>query len=119
MAGGKRGCGKWMAIILIAGMPASAMDRARLDRCQAQLGVCYDACKSSGTAPKVCDRKCTTGRCGLPWTESYGSFLDRRIEENAARTGLSHLGVSELHQQFCKEGVVPTGLFELSFHGTL
>jgi hypothetical protein len=33
--------------------------------------------------------------------------------------GLSHLGVSELHQQFCKEGVVPTGLFELSFHGTL
>jgi putative polyketide hydroxylase len=34
-------------------------------------------------------------------------------------SGLSHLGVSELHQQFCKEGVVPTGLFELSFHGTL
>jgi anti-sigma regulatory factor (Ser/Thr protein kinase) len=33
--------------------------------------------------------------------------------------GLSHLGMSELGQQLCEEGVVPSGLFELAFHGTL
>jgi hypothetical protein len=33
--------------------------------------------------------------------------------------GLSHLRMSELCQEFCEEGVVPSGLLELSFHGAL
>jgi hypothetical protein len=89
----------WIAAILITGTSAFAIDRVRLDRCQAELGVCYDSCKSRGTAPGLCDIQCTTDRCGLPWRESYGAFLDRRIEENAARTPNKFIGLHRLKEK--------------------
>ena len=36
-----------------------------------------------------------------------------------AAAGLSHLGMGELSQEFCEEAIVPSGLFEFSFHGAL
>jgi hypothetical protein len=96
MGGGKYSGTMWIAIVFMAGAPAFAIDRARLDRCQAQLGACYDQCKSRGTDPKVCNQKCSTGRCGLYWDESYGAFLDRRIEENAAGTQNGFVGLKRL-----------------------
>jgi hypothetical protein len=99
MAGGRYARTKWIAIVVMVGTPAMAIDRARLDRCQAQLGACYDVCKSRGTTPKLCNRKCTTRLCGLPWQESFGSFLDRRIEENAARTWSEFTGLKRLRDR--------------------
>jgi hypothetical protein len=96
MAGDRHGRTKWIAIIVMAGTPALAINHARLDRCQARLEACYDACKSRGTTPKLCNQKCTTRLCGLPWKESYGSFLDRRIEESAARTRNGFIGLKRL-----------------------
>jgi len=87
MADGKYACSKWIVTFLILGaVPAFAIDRGRLDRCQDMLGACYDICKSHGTPAKLCNKKCTTDLCGLPWKESYGSFLDQRIEDDAAGT---------------------------------
>jgi hypothetical protein len=120
------GRGIWIAIILVTGTPLLAIDRARLDECQSQLGVCYDRCKTRGNDPKFCNRKCSTGRCGLPWNESYGSFLDRRIEENGARTRNKFIGLKRLKGQRqdrdserSEEPVEERGHFEnfLSFFG--
>jgi hypothetical protein len=47
------------------------------------------------------------------------SSLEVERECLHSNAGLSHLGMSELGQQLCEEGVVPSGLFELAFHGTL
>jgi hypothetical protein len=99
MAGEKCVPSKWIAIILFIGTPALAIDRSSLDGCQARLGACYDACKAHGTAPKICNHECSTRRCGLPWNESYGAFLDRRIEENAARTRNRFIGLKRLKRQ--------------------
>lgn len=99
MAYGKCARSRWVAAILMVGTSAFAMDGARLNKCQTQLGVCYDSCKSGGTAPAVCNVRCTTDRCGLPWRESYGAFLDRRIEENAARTPNRFIGLHRLKEK--------------------
>lgn len=93
MAYGKFARIGWIAAIMIMGTSAFAIDSARLDKCQIQLGACYDACKSRGTAPRLCDMGCTTDQCGLPWRESYGAFIDRRIEENAATTPHKFIGL--------------------------
>jgi hypothetical protein len=91
---------KWIAIILIMGTPASAVDHARLDRCQARLGACYESCKSHGTTPNACNEKCTTDQCGLWWKESYGAFIDRMIEENAARAPSKFIGLNRMKGRF-------------------
>ncbi|MGO8779100.1 MAG: hypothetical protein ACLQKK_09330 [Rhodomicrobium sp.] len=90
------GRGGWIAVILAIGTPAWANDGARLDRCHTQLSNCYEECKARGIAAKNCNRQCTTNQCGLPWNESYGAFLDRRIEENAARVPNKFIGLKRL-----------------------
>ncbi len=75
-----------IALMLIAS-PARAegtVTREVLDRCEAKLTACYETCKGRGTSPSTCDKSCTTDQCGLPWNESFGAFIDRRIEELAA-----------------------------------
>jgi hypothetical protein len=80
--GRRLGCLTWgAAILLTLGVNAFAADRAHLDRCEEQLSACYETCKSKGVSPKLCSNSCTTDQCGLPRRESYGAFLDRRIEE--------------------------------------
>ena len=120
MAGARSGRCKWISIIVMIGTPALAVvDGARLDRCQAQLGACYESCKERAS-PKACNEKGTTDQCGLPWKESYGAFIDRRIEETAARTqhkfiGLNRMkGQQRIRQQF--EQRLPAGDF-FSFFG--
>jgi hypothetical protein len=98
MAGQRSGRSRWISILLMIGTPASAVDRARLDRCEAQLGACYESCKARAS-PKACNEKCTTGQCGLPWKESYGAFIDRRIEETAARTRYKFIGLNRMTRQ--------------------
>jgi hypothetical protein len=87
----------WIAGIGLAmGAQAWAADRAHLDRCQAQLATCYETCKSQGVAAKTCSERCTTDQCGLPWRETYGAFLDRRIEENAAPVSTAFVGLRRI-----------------------
>jgi hypothetical protein len=81
--------------VLLMATPASAVDRAHLDRCQAQLTACYEACKAKGTDARTCDRGCTTDQCGLPWRESYGAYIDRRIEETAAQVPNTFVGLKK------------------------
>jgi hypothetical protein len=89
-------------ICWIAGMglfvwaKAFAADRAQLDRCQTQLSACYETCKSEGVASNICDARCTTDQCGLPWREAYGAFLDRRIEETAAPVTTTFTGLRRI-----------------------
>jgi hypothetical protein len=87
----------WIAgVALSMGTQALAADRALLDRCQVQLSACYETCKTQGVAPKICDGKCTTDQCGLPWREAYGAFLDRRIEETAAPVTTAFTGLRRI-----------------------
>lgn len=121
-------CGRsgWIAVVLAIGTPAWAIDGARLDRCHTQLTACYEECKALGIAAKKCNGQCTTNRCGLPWKESYGAFIDRRIEENAARVPNKFIGLKRLkgrrqeprRQQFEEPGD-ERGFFEgfFSFFG--
>jgi hypothetical protein len=81
---------------LAMGAHAWAADRAQLDRCQTQLAACYETCKSEGVAPKTCSERCTTDQCGLPWRETYGAFLDRRIEESAAPVPTGFVGLRRI-----------------------
>ena len=100
MAGAGSGRSKWTLIILMIATPAPAVDRARLDRCQAQLGACYERCCKSRATPKACNEKCTTDQCGLHWKETYGAFVDRRIEENASRrTRKKFIGLNRMKGQ--------------------
>ncbi len=126
MASARSGRSKWIAVILMVATPASAVDGAHLDRCQAKLGACYESCKLHGTAPKACNENCTTDKCGLPWKESYGAFIDRRIEDHAARAPSKFIGLNrmkgrgQVRQQFETPGQFEKpGRFEnfLSFFG--
>lgn len=92
----RSGRGWWIAVLLAIGMPALAIDGARLERCHTQLTACYEECKDRGIAAKKCNWQCTTNQCGLPWKESYGAFVDRRIEENAARVPNKFIGLKRL-----------------------
>ena len=90
----------WLAPIAIAVLafaagfePAGAEDRATLDRCEAKLSTCYDTCKAEKPAG-LCNAQCSTALCGLPWRESFGGFIDRRVEE-VAGTGLTGLTIKE------------------------
>lgn len=87
--------------LALTASPAAAegsVSRELLDRCEAKLTACYETCKSRGVSPSACDKSCTTDQCGLPWRETFGAFIDRRIEELAASfdkktslTGLSKI----------------------------
>jgi len=108
-----------IAVIFAIGTPAWAIDGARLERCHTQLTTCYEECKARGIAAEKCDRQCTTNQCGLPWKESYGAFIDRRIEENAARVPNKFLGLKRLKgrrqeraRHHVEEPVEERGLFE-------
>jgi hypothetical protein len=94
-----RRLGRWTwgaAILVMSGVNAFSADRAHLDRCQDQLSACYESCKSKGVSPKLCSNSCTTDQCGLPRRESYGAFLDRRIEESAAPVSTSFTGLRRM-----------------------
>ena len=96
MASPRSGRSTWIAIIFLIWTPVSAITRERLDKCQEKLTHCYERCKARGKAPKACNKNCTTAQCGLPWRESYGDFIDRRIEENAARAPSKFIGLKRL-----------------------
>jgi hypothetical protein len=76
------------SIAVLAGASQAAAEgtisKVALDQCERTLGQCYENCKARGTAPLSCNRQCTTDKCPLPWTETYGAFLDRRIEDLAS-----------------------------------
>lgn len=87
----------WAAGALLATCAnAGGADKVQLDRCQEQLSVCYEDCKSKSVAPKLCSEGCTTDQCGLPWRESFGAFLDRRIEESAAPAVTTFIGLKRV-----------------------
>ena len=97
---GKGRAMNWIAPIAIAALafaagfePAHSEDRATLDRCEAQLTSCYEVCKAEKAA-QLCNVQCSTVLCGLAWRESYGAFLDRRVEETA-KTNLPGLMLKE------------------------
>jgi hypothetical protein len=73
---------------------ARAADRATLNACERMLSACYDACKAASSdtaeARNVCSAQCSTRMCGFAWSESFGRFQDRQIEEEAS-TGLHGL----------------------------
>jgi hypothetical protein len=100
----------WIAPIVIAALalaagfePAKAEDRATLDRCEAQLTACYKACKASEKKPSdLCNVQCSTVLCGLAWRESFGAFLDRRVEETA-KTNLPGLMLKKDRQEIASE----------------
>jgi hypothetical protein len=71
---------------------------AELDQCERILTAAYEQCLARGSLKDFCARTVTTRDCGYRWGEAYFTFLDRRIEENAAKhpdrrnfTGLSKL----------------------------
>jgi hypothetical protein len=74
------------ALLIVTAIPdAAALESGtRLDRCETKLSACYESCKASGTRADICNNRCSTDLCGLHWRESFGAFIDRRIEENAA-----------------------------------
>jgi hypothetical protein len=43
----------------------------------------------------------------LPWRESYGDFIDRRIEENAARAPSKFIGLKRLRGRQQKQEQYP------------
>lgn len=82
---------KFLLIAFLIATAAHAVERQTLDRCERQLSTCYEQCKKQSTG-FFCDGKCSTSICGLSWNESFGAFIDRRIEETAGMaTGLSGL----------------------------
>ncbi len=79
----------------------SAMDRGHLDRCETALTRCYEHCLAQGHAPSACNHACTTRTtCALAWTETYGQFIDRRIEDDAAeRQATPFAGLTKLRDR--------------------
>ncbi len=88
-----------VAIVLAVNSPTLAVDRVLLDRCEKQLAACYGNCKAQSNAPGRCDKQCTTDKCGLPWRESYGAFVDRRIEENATPVPTAFIGLQRIKRK--------------------
>ena len=62
-----------------------SVSKAALDQCESKLRKCSEECEAAGDTPSKCNRQCTTDMCPLPWTETYGALLDRRIEDLAAQ----------------------------------
>jgi hypothetical protein len=91
--------GRIVAIVLAVSSPALATDRVLLDQCEKQLAACYGSCKAQSNASEKCNAQCTTDQCGLPWRESYGAFIDRRIEENANPVPTVFVGLKRLKAQ--------------------
>jgi hypothetical protein len=73
------------SIAMLVGVPKASAEgsisKAALDQCERTLSKCYEDCEAKGAAPSTCNKQCTTDKCPLPWTETYGTFLDRRIED--------------------------------------
>jgi hypothetical protein len=89
------------ALVIAIDIPdAAALEsRARLDWCEAKLSACHESCKARRTRADTCNDRCSTDLCGLHWRESFGSFIDRRIEENAAPHFRSvFIGLSQLRR---------------------
>jgi hypothetical protein len=88
-----------VAIILAVSSPTLAADRILLDQCEKQLSACYSNCKAQSNAAERCNTQCTTNLCGLPWRESYGAFIDRRIEGNATQVAIPFVGLQQMKAQ--------------------
>jgi hypothetical protein len=74
-----------------------SVSKAALDQCERKLRKCSDDCEAAGDAPSKCNKQCKTDMCPLPWTETYGAFLDRRIEDLAAQhRGPTFAGLTRL-----------------------
>ena len=85
-----------VAIALVVSSPTLGVDGVLLKQCEKQLSDCYSACKAKWNSTEKCNAQCTTDQCGLPWRESYGAFIDRRIEENAAQVPTAFVGLKRM-----------------------
>jgi hypothetical protein len=89
------------SIAMLTGTPQAtaegSISRYALDHCERTLRTCYEDCEAKGAAPSNCNKQCTTDKCSLPWTETYGAFLDRRIEDlPTGRTRIAFVGLTRL-----------------------
>jgi hypothetical protein len=81
--GSALGCWTWgAAILLMSGVYAIAADRATLIVAKSSCPAATRAANPKEYPPNFAAT--VAQQINAPWRESYGAFLDRRIEESAA-----------------------------------